>query len=339
VSGGLRTLRLPSGGEVFWAASADKGLGLALYQPGSLAGRCYKAAWSALGGRSPSFELTRILGSRRDQLPGWRAGYLSPAGHWQKLLLVCRSEGGLYLRKFPVARGSMARCSNERAALAQLAKYSQLGGLVPALIHLPTVVGSDADCLAMDYFEPSSNKQLRAEELLELLVRLRTVDARVVNIERVVSLEEASAFLQHTNGLSKEWAARLQSLLDSVRSKSPAHVKTCLAHRDLAPWNLVRDKNGGLHVIDWEYAAPGREAHHDELGFLFLQEVGRGRSPDDTARSFLAKADGLGLPGAAVEFFLLDTSVQYLTFFFEGGDIHEGKVLRTLAIAGGALAS
>ncbi|HET7428808.1 MAG TPA: phosphotransferase [Gaiellales bacterium] len=67
----------------------------------------------------------------------------------------------------------------------------------------------------------------------------------------------------------------------SDRGADPTGSTEILCHNDLAAWNLVRSKQGGWVLIDWDLAAPGRRSWDLAWALLSVLPLMPGAQVDD----------------------------------------------------------
>lgn len=132
--------------------------------------------------------------------------------------------------------------------------------------------------------------------------------------------------------LEQGWRTRFQRSIELIeRDLAPYAVRLGLAHRDFTPWNIRHNRDGGLFVFDWEFAAEGYIRDYDYLHFHAMQAALKGRQLKD--RGAKRRHSGLlGRPGphARCTFlaYLLDLSLFYLHARLSSPTLGDDQVTR-----------
>ncbi len=152
----------------------------------------------------------------------------------------------------PLAR----RLGLNRAAEAEVLRAVAVAGLGPACLAVDPGAGTlltgwlpGRAWSAADLREPA--KLRRAAGLLR---RVHGLPAAGPGLDLAAAIDRYAAL----GGPRAAAAARRAR--DRLARCRPAFDGSCLCHNDPTPGNFVAGANGGLHLIDWEYAAPGDPA-------------------------------------------------------------------------------
>jgi hypothetical protein len=332
---GYKGHRLPNGGAIFWGGGRRaRGYALGMYTPGSWLGVAYKKYCAFAPAAAVTAEVQDSIEASRIPVAGLLAGYVSPPGHWQKVVSLHDVNGSIAVLKTAVAPGAAGRVAQEKKILSFLQRQPRLRIYAPGLLESLGDANLRPDQVAIAYAMDCRNDRRKLPEMAhEAMAALR--DSTLSPGQEISETEffrEASAFTA-TVSTAPDWRELLKSALDELCGHSQAKVRTVLAHRDFGAWNVVQTSPSSVKILDWEYAAFGRMPGHDWLCAALLGVIARHRDPNRCAAAFLATRSVQKASRIDLLAFLIDTAVQYLGYFFEGGDAQEGKLLVTAKVA------
>jgi aminoglycoside phosphotransferase (APT) family kinase protein len=179
---------------------------------------------------------------------------------------------------------------------------SELGSpaIVTQMIDGPSLLGAALERDPSEHFA-------MAGRVCELAVRIHSLDLESLRprIERPASWDE------YIDGRIQEWVDAERAAPNSdpfmrliarwLAANKPAPVPLTFVHGDFQPANIVLDRDGGHHMIDWELAHVGDP--REDLGWLAL--CGVNQPPwliaDDPQSFYDRYAELMGLPPEAVD--------------------------------------
>lgn len=292
-----------------------------LHRPQSLAGRLrHLGLMSGRLGRRVSLrpsvvgewarEVGRATGARYEQL----AFYQGNATALGKVTAVLLDDAG-HCRALVKVGGELARSAlcNEASVLRELVAVPGLSERVPRLLGVVTLGGHSG--IATTVGPTRSAATTWGAEHEDFLSRL-TVAAEPVALSETVLYSHVLKLRDGLDAtLTMRWRDRYDAAFEALdRHAGGAVTLTGTAHRDFAPWNMSRARDG-LYVFDWETAAPGYPVACDRFHFwLMTATFLRRRVEAAMARAWIQKVSGPGRADAGhllLLAFLLDLGLRY----------------------------
>lgn len=129
--------------------------------------------------------------------------------------------------------------------------------------------------------------------------RLLGVDEKGREILSFIEGEVLHGRRDWTDGELKKIVRMIKEFHDATAGTELSGEKEVVCHNDLAPWNIVLDKDTPVAFIDYEDAAPGSRV--DDLGYCMwtFLELGNSTPADIQARRMKMLSDAYGLQDRA----------------------------------------
>jgi hypothetical protein len=270
-TGKKRVYVISANGEIRWLIDSRAVAGLNViwrdWKPYSWKSRM---AWGAVR-QSARFHIlglvpgVRSIESVANELKAPLRNFLSVQGAWPVILvgkpsvtaklilfMVTRAGEVVSVAKLPLT--SLAR----KSILAEAQVLQQLGDKldgIPALLDLDTHTGSSVQSWTPG---ASLGRQLSQKQIAFLLSLPRSGEQTAIE----------ALFQEALSNLPKEQLVRCEQLI--LRFKDAGSVTRIWEHGDFVPWNM-KEFEGGITMVDWEYARAAGAPLVDLCHFLYRQ--------------------------------------------------------------------
>lgn len=284
-------LKMPRGARLILPVANPQVLRgvLSMYFPSRWTGRVYRSlltvtlpAWHAMGFARPAdlrsicVHLPLLVGLGTGTKQAWAGALLAAGGERSKFTIRLMRESGAATLYARVAHepAAMKVIEHEARVLAALAR-------TPAALSAPALVGHGALDAPAAYFlaETAGPESVAGNELshrhYEFLTHLLQPGSSLA-IRQACTATEADWKRLVEEGSDPADLDRVRALLDRHGSVT---LPACIAHGDFAPWNIRRQDDGSLFVIDWEHASLLALPWMDALHFQFQLDATVRRLP------------------------------------------------------------
>lgn len=210
-------------------------------------------------------DLSPILAAVPNAEIRYTGGLIGIPGPASKLTLKFMDRNGESLAYARIARQPLAviRLRNELSVLSALAK-------LPISRHIPSILTSGTHSATDDFYlvespgpDLESPRHLTKNHFDILLGLLK---------ERKQSWQEVLAHIEdQTAPLRVESAtsALVEGALRALRTAPAESPLSCFEHGDFTPWNIRKNKEGKLFVLDWEHSLEQGLPWMDALHFAY----------------------------------------------------------------------
>ena len=250
-------------------------------------------------------------------------GRMGAPGPYSKDLLMIfdRNETPKVALKVGTSIHGAELVRNEVCNIERLLKNPSIERFLPRVVFSRPLAG--VYVMAEQFAQGESGKKEMRSEYLHFLKALQSEPCDPVG--SVLFRCEAIA-LDLWKALESRWKHRIDRCLTALK-QLPDGLPKVFAHRDFTCWNIV-NWQGGMTVLDWEYAAAGYTPMHDLFHYLLFRRcLSRGlsaaliRKTVQDAKSAASKV-GFGLITEAAPLQLLSYLLDLCLLHLKS---HDGK--------------